>query len=485
MVKQVSTLTNALLQEDMCINLHRVLKLDKADGFRVTVNAVPATTGAGHEVFLWRLPQNLSLRQWRHALMGWTASDAVVVASLPGLDDVALASQLLGAMIERGAVHPENPLDAHGGFSEVNPGRAYTVLHAAHLEDLRALKTLEQHGFVECVRDASDCSDWVLTSSGFGMLQHHKELTAPTYIMQHRVDVDKSGYTLYELIEFMESTGWEISLLKTGPPFISMNDHKIMYVGRKPSRAYLLALRKVQEGKAKGPVEHARNVKYYTDILQGGPTTTLRDMRDQESCLAQVEVEDSSSLGSEAASDVDSNDEDDDDKADDNAKDVTDSGGSASSSSSSSPSSSTSSSSSSDAGSGDGDSRASGQEGGAKITRRRHDKSFSWGPFAFTYKISYAGKAGYQVRCPYHARKEKTKCTKTFACSGHDEAKDIRIAKQWCVQCIDAADRLSHMGPRGLPRIPDDELLDDDALDTMLKGLPAVSESDEDDRDSD
>ena len=118
---------------------------------------------------------------------------------------------------------------------------------------------------------------------------------------------------------------------------------------------------------------------------------------------------------------------------------------------------------------------AEGEAAGNAGARMRRPESFHWGSFAFTFKAP----AAFQATCRYHARYERTKCTKL--CSFNpDEASSlehtIKALKLWCLRCT-AESKASHQGRKGLAALTEAELaLTDEYLEAQLRALPPLPE---------
>ena len=108
--------------------------------------------------------------------------------------------------------------------------------------------------------------------------------------------------------------------------------------------------------------------------------------------------------------------------------------------------------------------------------RARHPESFRWGHFNFTYTERAGSNPTWQAHCPYHARGQRTRCTKSVvvpaAFTIEDKELLIRKLKFWCVQAPLHESRQGHLGGRGFS-FSAAEVQSSAALEGMLAPLQA------------
>jgi hypothetical protein len=459
--------------KEMIVSVHKVRMVDpKSRMIVLDLEAAKLDTDDRDSIFAWSLPRNMaSVASYRNALLSWVSSDTVdVQVDFPaGIDSSMkdMCEHLVKKMVECGA-----------GEDGESSG-AYIVASSSVHE--QCMKVMSSVGLVQPVVDGAgnqSTSSWRLSKDSLRRVRHVERLTPGRQIMVHRPTAAMSTWTLFELIEFMDSVGWQRQALdQPGSlgelvPF-EPGAERVWYIAGKRAyqvfRAYLLALVLTEAKTIPGPVPHFQKAGVYVDLINWNskkrPRLTGVDDHAAVEDQDLLALEDGCMQEDGGSSESDAIIEESD-------------GSAAAVASSSSSSSGSKSSSGSDSSSDDGDGDAEvipppvALPGRIFAGRVRHEDSFAWGAgFFFTYKIT--GRS-WQALCKYHNFQGKLRCTKTLSVpksSAHEEMSEtiIRRLKYWCVHASLHDTKESHAGPRGVQfedsEIPDDEELEQRALD--------------------
>ncbi len=102
--KSVDSTLDKFDQHDMLITVHKVVSM-QSSSHRLMVNSAPSTLEGGvlSGVFIWSLPRNLSLEQWRSGVLSWQSSEHLEIeVSVPHMSEQEVCQALIRNMMVDG-----------------------------------------------------------------------------------------------------------------------------------------------------------------------------------------------------------------------------------------------------------------------------------------------------------------------------------------------------------------------------------------------
>lgn len=280
-IKQVALPAQEQMSGDASlVSIYKIERLRRREK-DMAIHAGPcqsmSTDGHVETQWLWSLPL-ASIDEYRGMVALWTSPSRVSMSvpeqvALPE-NLVDIAENLLSRMVELGASEqkdafepPEQVLSLPVGDQTADETECLLALQSAGIVDQAS------HGHAH---PDPNTTSWYLTTAGQDAVRMSYWLKIESLVMKHRDDVEKTEWTTFELMEFLDSEGWDFfedhSATRrrySGSVYNPANDaeKRLCYVGAKTPRAYLVALAKATDGSLKAPVPHFKAAKVYTQLL--------------------------------------------------------------------------------------------------------------------------------------------------------------------------------------------------------------------------
>ena len=160
----------------------------------------------GEAQFLWRLPKNFSIADFRNFIVEWQNNGELHFSMDPvnitwkDANSKAQCIEALHRMLAFGA------MQAFGDFGPP-PGRVFKMVHGS-LFDPTCMDEVKAAGMVACTTEHHDWSEWYITFHGRKFVIVKDVLNAGSKLMAHRAGVTKTNRSLYELLDLLDQNGW-------------------------------------------------------------------------------------------------------------------------------------------------------------------------------------------------------------------------------------------------------------------------------------
>ena len=391
---------------------HKILNVDRK-GLRVLVELRGASDmqGSAETAML------MSSTGASHTLVRWSRHEGLLYTSgLAEQEEFAEGpgcSAALEACISAGAWDGEGALELDMRVAE------HTGLE-------KSLQQLCEKGIVACTVQGEHRQSYQITKAGGSSLHCGISLHSPVKASMPRDGIPVSDMTSWELIQHLEGCGWQARVATSPRGLESFKVHrasrKIFWFRRStktPCRPYLLVLASSSRLRAHGvqEVPHLKAATVYLDMLQSLGMTRVKP-RAGSGPLMKLDDDDGTVAplaGSEEA-----------------IKRGQRRGGGRST------------------GARNGDRQAANLAEN-KITRRRQERSYEWGPHGMIFKPPVTWQATC-CRRSSHVKPDTpgTICTRSMSYKGPDngleDLKVQRALKRWLNMCMDFPTRAGHMG---------------------------------------